>query len=80
MRRACSDMMLQLPHLLQAGQAEIPIQFVDEIPHDRIPVWQRMEEKASEGRKDLRQKVDALRAEMTTMGTQLATAMKDTLI
>jgi hypothetical protein len=39
MRRACSDMMLQLPHLLQAGQAEIPIQFVDEIPHDRIPFW-----------------------------------------
>lgn len=37
MLRARSDMMLQLPHLLQAGQAEIPIQFVDEIPHDRIP-------------------------------------------
>lgn len=30
-------MVLQLPHLLQASQAEIPIQFVDEIPHDRIP-------------------------------------------
>ena len=29
--------MLKLAHLLQASQAKIPIQFVDEIPHDRIP-------------------------------------------
>ena len=39
MLRACSDMLLELPHLLQASQAEIPVQFVDEIPHDRIPFW-----------------------------------------
>ncbi|SDD92107.1 hypothetical protein SAMN05216337_101744 [Bradyrhizobium brasilense] len=37
---ARSDMMLELPHLLQASQAEIPIQFVDEIPHDLIPLVQ----------------------------------------
>lgn len=46
-----------------------------------LQTWQRQEEKAADGRKDLHQKVDALRAEMTTMGTtmgaQLATAMKD---
>ncbi|UGY14223.1 DUF1515 domain-containing protein [Bradyrhizobium septentrionale] len=42
-----------------------------------LQTWQRMEEKASEGRKDLHQKVDALRAEMTTMGAQVATATKD---
>lgn len=37
MLRARSDMVLELPHLLQASQAKIPIQLVDEIPHDRIP-------------------------------------------
>ncbi|UGY14569.1 DUF1515 domain-containing protein [Bradyrhizobium septentrionale] len=42
-----------------------------------LQTWQRMEEKASEGRKDLHQKVDALRAEMTAMGAQVATATKD---
>jgi len=43
-RRQCSarsDMMLELPHFLQASQAEIPIQLVDEIPHDLIPLVQR---------------------------------------
>ena len=34
---ARSAVMLELPHLLQARQAKIPIQLVDEIPHDRIP-------------------------------------------
>ncbi|MGY4259778.1 outer membrane murein-binding lipoprotein Lpp [Bradyrhizobium sp. USDA 4516] len=42
-----------------------------------LHTWTQMEAKASDGRKDLHQKVDALRAEMTTMGAQLATATKD---
>ncbi|UGY23078.1 DUF1515 domain-containing protein [Bradyrhizobium septentrionale] len=42
-----------------------------------LQTWQRMEEKASEGRKDLHQKVEALRAEVTTMGAQISTATKD---
>ncbi|WP_233443094.1 DUF1515 domain-containing protein [Bradyrhizobium brasilense] len=36
-----------------------------------------MEEKASEGRKDLHQKVEALRADVTTIGAQISTATKD---
>ncbi|MGL3208673.1 DUF1515 family protein [Bradyrhizobium sp. BR 1433] len=50
--------------------------------------WQQQEQSASNGRRDLHQKVDALRADvsakvdgmrsdMTTMGGQLATAIKD---
>jgi outer membrane murein-binding lipoprotein Lpp len=39
--------------------------------------WQAMEQKASDGRKELHQKVDGLRGDMTTMGAQLATATKD---
>ncbi|GEC52275.1 outer membrane murein-binding lipoprotein Lpp [Bradyrhizobium japonicum] len=42
-----------------------------------LQTWQRMEEKASEGRKDLHRKVDDLRADMTAMGAQVATATKD---
>ncbi|UGY03126.1 DUF1515 family protein [Bradyrhizobium quebecense] len=42
-----------------------------------LQTWQRMEEKASEGRKDLHQKVEALRAEVTTMGAQISTATKE---
>ncbi|UGA46747.1 DUF1515 family protein [Bradyrhizobium quebecense] len=42
-----------------------------------LQTWQRMEEKASEGRKDLHRKVDDLRAEMTAMGAQVTTATKD---
>ncbi|WP_038381061.1 DUF1515 family protein [Bradyrhizobium elkanii] len=42
-----------------------------------LQTWQRMEEKASEGRKDLHQKVEALRADVTTMGAQISTATKD---
>ena len=42
-----------------------------------LQTWQRMEDKASEGRRDLHRKVDALRADMTTMGAQVATATKD---
>ncbi|ODM77813.1 DUF1515 family protein [Bradyrhizobium elkanii] len=42
-----------------------------------LQTWQRMEEKASEGRKDLHRKVDDLRADMTAMGAQVATATKE---
>ncbi|MCS3447260.1 MULTISPECIES: DUF1515 family protein [Bradyrhizobium] len=42
-----------------------------------LQTWQRMEEKASEGRKDLHQKVEALRADVTTMGAQISTVTKD---
>ncbi|GIQ73172.1 DUF1515 family protein [Bradyrhizobium sp. ma5] len=42
-----------------------------------LQTWQRMEEKASEGRKDLHRKVDDLRADMTALGAQVATATKD---
>ncbi|WP_233475401.1 DUF1515 family protein [Bradyrhizobium brasilense] len=42
-----------------------------------LQTWQQMEAKASDGRKDLHQKVDALRAQMSTMDAQLATATKD---
>ncbi|WP_375776001.1 DUF1515 family protein [Bradyrhizobium sp. ma5] len=42
-----------------------------------LQTWQRQKEKASDGRKDLHQKVDALRADMTTMGAKLAMATQD---
>ncbi|MCC8952906.1 hypothetical protein H8B02_05340 [Bradyrhizobium sp. Pear77] len=42
-----------------------------------LHTWQRMEEKASEGRKDLHQKVEALCAEVMTMGAQISTATKE---
>lgn len=42
-----------------------------------VQTWQAQEASASQGRRDLHQKFEALRAEVHTMATQVAGALKD---